>query len=200
MQILATVPSALARINAFLNQAKPDGTFASENEKAVSFALALTNLRDSLKQRLQAASDENKPAIAAELAEVTAAGKLARAKAMELAPGDIALLDKLYAESIADKNPELAEQLVVMAEKNCKDPTIAVLLRGRIALEKNDPAKAAELFEQAVLMPGASAAAFRLLGIAREKNGDVEGATEAFATSYERRPHEPNLRCRAGLS
>ena len=190
LQILATVPSALARINAFLNQAKPDGTFASETEKAVSLALALTNLRDSLKQRLQTASEEAKPVIAAELAEVTAAGKLARAKAMELAPGDISLLDKLYAESIADKNPELAEQLVVMAEKNCKDPTIAVLLRGRIALEKNDPAKAAELFEQAVLMPGASAAAFRLLGIAREKNGDVEGATEAFATSYERRPND----------
>lgn len=109
---------------------------------------------------------------------------------MELAPGDIALLDKLYSESIADKNPELAEQLVLLAEKNCKDPTIAVLLRGRIALEKNDPAKAAELFEQAVLMPSASAAAFRLLGIAREKNGDVEGATEAFATSYERRPND----------
>ena len=190
LQILATVPSALARINAFLNQAKPDGTFASENEKAISLALALTNLRDSMKQRLQTASDENKPAIAAELAEVTAAAKTALAKAMELAPGDITLLDKLYAESIADKNPELAEQLVILAEKNCKDPTIAVLLRGRIALEKNDTVKAAELFEQATLMPGASAAAFRLLGIAREKNGDVEGATEAFATSYERRPND----------
>ena len=190
LQILSTIPSPLARINAFLNQAKPDGTFASENEKAVALVLALTNLRDNLKQRLETASAEKKPAIAAELAEVTPAAKTALAKAMELAPGDITLLDKLYAESIADKNPELAEQLVLLAEKNCKDPTIAVLLRGRIALEKNDTVKAAELFEQAALMPGASAAAFRLLGIAREKNGDVEGATEAFATSYERRPND----------
>ncbi len=190
LQILATMPSALDRLNAFVNQPKLDGTFAQEDEKAVVLAVALTNLRDSLKQRLQAASEETKPAITAELAEITAAAKVALAKATQLAPGDITLLDKLYSESVADKNPAAADQLVSLAEKNCKDPTIAVLLRGRIALEKNDSVKAAEFFEEAASMPGASAAVYRLLGIALDKNGDIEGATEAFATSYERRPND----------
>ena len=190
LQILATMPSALDRLKAFVDQPKLDGTFAQEDEKAVVFAVGLANLRDSLKQRLQVASEENKPAITAELAEITAATKVALATATQLAPGDITLLDKLYSESVADKNPAAADQLVSLAEKNCKDPTIAVLLRGRIALEKKDSIKAAEFFEEAVAMPGASAAAYRLLGIAREKNGDVEGATEAFQSSYARRPND----------
>ena len=190
LQILSTIPSALARINAFVNQPKLDGTLAAEDEKAVALALGLTNLRDTLKQRLQSASEEDKPAITAELAEITVAAKVALAKATELAPGDIPLLDKLYSESVVEKNLANADQLVLLAEKNCKDPTIAVLLRGRIALEKNDSVKAEEYFEQAALMPGSSAAAFRLLGIAREKNGDIDGAAEAFASSYERRPND----------
>ncbi len=190
LQILATIPSALGRITTFVNLPKPDGSLPAEDEKAVALAVGLTTLRDNLKQRLQVTAPEDQAKITADLDEVTTAAKAALAKATELAPGDTTLIDRLFSESVADKKPEQFDQLVLMAEKNCKDKTIPILLRGRIALERKDFNKAVELFEQAVEMPGASAAAFRLLAIAREQAGDIDGAIEAFATSYQRRPDD----------
>ncbi len=190
LQIVSTITSSIDRVKAFVNETLPDGTTRTDAQKAVNLALGLCSLRDSFQKRIDAAGSQDKSAIATELAQIATAAKDALAKAIELAPGDSVLLDRLYSEAIADKKPEQVEQLIVLAEKNCKDPTIALLLRGRAALDRNDSKKAIDAFEQATALPGASAAAFRLLGFSRERNGDVDGAREAYATSYERRPND----------
>ena len=190
LKILSAIPKALDRIKVFVNEPNPDGTVRSEGEKAVALALGLTSLRDSLKTRIASTSQENMPALTLEISEVASAAKEALVKAVELEPGDSSLIDRLYSESLNDKSTEQADKLVLQAEKYCKEKTIPILLRGRIALERNDFKAAVESFEQAVLIPGATAAAYRLLGLAREKSGDIEGAREAYSISYERRPND----------
>ena len=190
LQILSTIPKSLDRVKAFINEQTIDGITRSEGDKAVALALGLTSLRDTLNQRLLSVSEANKAALTLEISEVTIAAKDALAKAIELEPGDSTLIDRLYSESREAKSNEQAEKLVLQAEKYCKEKSIPLLLRGRIALDNNQFTKAVELFEQATLIPGASAAAYRLLGLAREKAGDIEGAREAYAVAYERRPND----------
>lgn len=190
LKILSAIPKALDRVKVFVNEPNPDGTVRSEGEKAVALALGLTSLRDSLKSRIASTSQENMPALTLEISEVASAAKEALVKAVELEPGDSSLIDRLYSESLNDKSTEQADKLVLQAEKYCKEKAIPILLRGRIALERNDFKAAIESFEQAVLIPGATAAAYRLLGLAREKSGDIEGAREAYSISYERRPND----------
>lgn len=191
LQILSTFPSRLDRIVKFAQAPLADGSPASPERQAMTVLVGTFSLRDHLKVELALAEGEKRVALVAELAEVSTASKAALAKAVELAPGEPSLLERLYTESVADGNPAQAEQVVVLAEKNSKDPTMALLLRGRIALDRNEPGKAVQFFEQATAMSGASSAAFRMLGFAREKSGDVDGAREAYKTSYERRPNDP---------
>ncbi|MSR45199.1 MAG: tetratricopeptide repeat protein [Phycisphaerales bacterium] len=190
LSILASISSPVDRVAAFVEIADADGTQRAADLRAVDLVIGLTNLRDNLKARLAADTGANKAELTTQIAETVAAAQAAIAKAIEIAPGNPTLLDRLYTESVSDKKPEEADQLVVLAEKFCKDPTISLLLRGRIALDRQQFAEAISNFEKAQVMPGASATVYRLLGYARERAGDVEGARESYATAYERRPND----------
>lgn len=189
--VLSSIPSPVDRVVAFVDLPGANGEQAKPEARAVDLVVGLTNLRENLKQRLKTDSKADKAELELQFAHATTAAQEAIAKAIAVAPGNPVLLDRLYSESLLANNPEQADQLVSLAEKNCKDPAIALLLRGRIELDRKRFSEAVRFFEQAQSIPGASSVVYRLLGFARERAGDVEGAREAYALSYERRPNDP---------
>ena len=185
LQILTTKESPVDRAIAFV-----DLTERTPQDRATEVLVSLLNLRDSLKRNGEGATGDRKATIDAELARADAAIADAKVKAIELAPGDSSVLDRLVSESLKAKDYAAADQVVALAEKSAIDRTIPALLRGRIALDKEEWGRAVEQFELAQSQPGASAPGFRLLGIARERGGDIVGAREAYKAAYERRPND----------
>lgn len=188
--IVVRVKSPIERIVLLVNQPGPDGKVASTERRAVALAVALGELRDETKQRLQSSPEADKAQLTTQLTEVTAATQDAVAKAIAAAPGDAQLIDRLFNDAMIAKDYARGDQLIALADKNCPDRTIPILIRGRMALERGDFAGAVGLMEQAVVLPGASSQAFRLLGVAKERAGDIDGAREAYAKSYDRRPDD----------
>lgn len=185
LQVISGSGTVVGRVTAFVDLSE-----RSPTEKSVDLALALLNLRENLKKRLAVSPPADAAGITADIAEATEAAKVATAKALEVAPGDASLLDRLSGDALMAGDDAQHNQLIALAEKHSKDPTIALLMRGRIAAEKKDFKKAVEFFEQAQELPSANATGYRLLGFARERAGDVAGAEEAYAKSYGRRPND----------
>ncbi len=190
LNLVATISSRVARIEALAAEPNADGSPRSPEDKALSLALGLVTLRESIKSRIASLPPSEQASLTAELNEVSTAAKAAVEKAVQLVPGDPALIERLYLDAVAEGKLDQVDQLIALAEQHCKDKTIALLLRGRVALDRNDPDKAVEFFERATAVVGAPAAAHRMLGFAREKVGDVDGARAAYQLSYERRPND----------
>ncbi|MSR69572.1 MAG: tetratricopeptide repeat protein [Phycisphaerales bacterium] len=185
LQVISGVGTPVGRVALFVDLSQRSAT-----EKTVDLAIALLNLRDNLKSRVLVSAPAEVAALTADVSEAEAASKVAVAKAIEVAPGDAALLDRLFVEATVAKSEAQYAKLIELAEKHSTDPTVPLLLRGRVAAERKDFKTAAELFEQAQELPSASATGYRLLGFARERLGDVAGAEEAYAKSYQRRPND----------
>ncbi len=185
LQVISGAGTAVGRVTAFV-----DLSDRSAADKSVDLALALLNLRDNLKKRLAVAAPADVALLTTDIAEAETASKAAVAKALELAPGDPSLLDRLFSEALIAKDDAKIAQVIELAEKHSTDRAVQLLLRGRAAAEKNDFKKAIEYFEQAQELPSAGAIGYRLLGYARERAGDVPGAEEAYSRSYERRPND----------
>ncbi len=185
LQVLTVKDSPVDRAIAFVDLAP-----RTPEERAVEVLVSLFALRDNLKQGLATASPERKPLVEAELAKADAAITDAKAKAIELVPGDSAVIDRLMNDALKSKDYATADQVVALAEKSAVDRTLPALLRGRIALDREDWARAIEQFEIAQALPGAAAPGYRLLGIARERSGDIAGAREAYKAAYDRRPND----------
>lgn len=185
LQVISGTGTPVGRVTAFVDLSQ-----RSAADKSVDLALALLNLRDNLKKRLAVCVPSETAGLTADVAEADAASKLAVAKAIEVAPGDTGLLDRLFVEAVAAKSQAQYDQLIDLSSKHSADRTVPLMLRGRIAAEKQDFKSANELFEEASELPSASAVTFRLLGYARERLGDVAGAEAAYAKSYQRRPND----------
>jgi len=191
LQILAEIKSPVQRVLAFADQPLSDGSKRSDAERAVFVALTMLTLCDSLEKRLNVVAEADRAMVQEELAAAKAASQTATTRALELAPGDGALLDRLFADALTADDQARLQQLLAIAEQHSQDKAIPFLMRGRIALAKEEFAKAVQSFEQATALPGASAASYRLLGMARERSGDMDGAREAFSTSFDRAPNDP---------
>lgn len=185
LTILAEKESPVDRVTAFV-----DLQPRTPEDRAVELFIALSNLRDNLEPRLKQVDGERMATLEAEIQKAKTALDAAKAQAIQLAPGNAVLLDRLYTDAVKEKNVATGDQVLALAEKFAKDPTVVPLLRGRIALDRSDFKKAVECFEQAQAMPGSSSAVYRLLGIARERSGDVAGARDAYRTAYEKRPND----------
>ena len=191
LKILAEIKSPVDRVQALADQPLPDGSKRSDAERAVAVATTLLMLCDSLEKRLDVVTDADRAVIQAELNSAKAASQTATSRALELAPGDSTLLDRLFADALAADDQARLQQLLALAEQHSQDKAIPSLMRGRMALAKDDFGKAVQAFEQAAALPGASAASYRLLGMARERSGDMDGAREALSTAFDRAPNDP---------
>ena len=185
LQVLATQESPMDRAIAFVDLANP-----TPEKRAVEVLSALVNLRDNLAARLPKAAPEQARVITAELAKIDVALVDAKAKAIELASGDSTVLDRLLTEALKAKDASGVDQALALAERSAVDRTLHALMRGRAALDLGDLPKAIEQFELAQSQPCAGAAGYRLLGIAKERAGDVVGARDAYKAAYERRPND----------
>ncbi len=185
LQVISGAGTPVGRVTAFVDLSQ-----RSAADKSVDLAIALLNLRDNLKKRLAVCLPSETAGLTAEIAEAETASKSAVAKAIQVAPGDTGLLDRLFVEAVAAKSQTQYDQLIELAAKHSADPTVPLMLKGRVAAEKQDFKSANEFFEQASELPSASAVTYRLLGYARERLGDVAGAEEAYAKSYQRRPND----------
>lgn len=191
LKILADIRSPVERVYAFADQPMPDGSKRTEAERAVMVATTMMMLCDSLKTRLTTAAEADRAMVQGELDLAKAASQQWASRALELAPGDITLLDRLFGDALETKNDARVQELLALAEQHSQDKSIPFLMRGRMALAKEEFSKAVDAFEQATAISGASAASYRLLGMARERSGDMEGAREAFATAFDRAPNDP---------
>ena len=195
LEVLADKESPMDRAIAFVDLRSP-----TPQQRAAEVLVALINLRDDLTNRLSSADPARTAVINSELAKIAAAFPDAKAKAVELAPGESVVLDRLLTEALRTKDAAGADQVIALAEKSAIDRSIPALLRGRVAMERSDFAKAIEQFEIAQALPGAGAAGFRLLGVAKERSGDIAGARDAYRTAYERRPNDiASVQLYAGL-
>ncbi len=185
LQVISGAGTPVGRVSAFVDLSQ-----RSAVEKSVDLAIALLNLRDNLKKRLAVCLPAESAGLTVDVAEAVAAAQVAVKKAIEVAPGDTALLDRLFVEAAAAKDQAQYDVLIELSAKHSADPTVPLMLKGRIAAEKQDFKSAGELFDQAAELPGASSVVFRLQGYARERLGDVAGAEEAYAKSYLRRPND----------
>jgi len=190
LQILAEITSPVQRVLALADQPLPDGSKRSDAERAVFVATTMLMLCDSLEKRLESVAEPDRAKVQAELALAKDASQTATARALELAPGDTVLLDRLFTDALTADDQARLQQLLVVAEQHSQDKTIPLLMRGRRALAKENFSEAVQAFEQATALPGAPAAAYRLLGMARERSGDVTGAREAFSTAFDRAPND----------
>jgi len=190
LKILVDIPSPVERLKKFIAMPASGGRVLTPAMRAVALAVGLSGLRDALTTRLSIAGASDKGPLTEQLATATAEARVAVASALELEPGDPTLIDQLLKEALLAKDQPRLDELIVRAEQHCKDRSIPLLLRGRIALERKDFASAITVFEAATALPIATAAAYRLLGIARASSGDIEGAREAYATAYERQPDD----------
>lgn len=191
LKILAEIKSPVERVQAYADQTLPDGSKRSDSERAVLVATTMLMLRDSLAIRLKSVADADRATVQAQLDEAKAAADKAVPRALELAPGDTTLLDRLFSDALQAEDDARLRELLALAEQHSQDKAIPFLMRGRMNLAKAEFPQAVQAFEQAVAVPGASAAAYRLLGMARERSGDMEGAREALATSFDRAPDDP---------
>ncbi|MSR29532.1 MAG: tetratricopeptide repeat protein [Phycisphaerales bacterium] len=195
LQVLATKDSPLERAVAFV-----DLINLSPPQRAVEVLVATINLRDNLAQRLAIVAPAQAGFIKTELAKTEAAVADAKAKAIELAPGDTFVLDRLLTDALKAKDASAVDQVIALAEQSAVDRTLVPLLRGRVALDREDWASAIKQFELAQSQPGASAPGFRLLGVAKERSGDIAGAREAYRIAHERRPNDlASVQLYAGL-
>jgi tetratricopeptide (TPR) repeat protein len=191
MKILAEIKSPVERVAAYADQTLPDGSKRSDAERAVVVATTMLMLRDALATRVKTVAEPDRAMVQAQLDEAKAALDKAVPRALEVAPGDAVLLDRLFAEALQSDNQVRLQELIVIAEQHSQDKAIPFLMRGRMALAKSDIPKAIQAFEQAVALAGSSAASYRLLGMARERGGDMEGAREALSTAFDRAPDDP---------
>lgn len=83
-----------------------------------------------------------------------------------------------------------ADLLLDVWLKIAPDDTELLIEKGRCLLDRGNPAAAAPFFEAATSASPGDARAFSLLGIARRRIGDVDGAYAAYTTALTLDPHD----------
>ena len=173
---------------------------ADPQQRATRRVLLLSQLRDVSRAAVANSAPESRAAAEAELARVEAALADARSALGKLSPDDPVIFELAFNDAIEAKNIAAAETAAANAEASCSDRSLGAVLRGRVAMERNDWAGAVAEFERARSTRGAPAATWRLLGMARERSGDIPGALEAYAEAYQRQPGDTlNVRMYGGL-
>ena len=158
--------------------------------RATRRVLLLSQLRDNSRAVVARAAPDARAAAEAELARVESALADARGALAQMSPDDPLLFELAFNDAIAAGNIAAAETVAANAESTCSDRSLGAVLRGRIAMERNDWAAAVAEFDRARAALGAPAATWRLLGMARERSGDIPGAIEAYAEAYQRQPSD----------
>ena len=161
--------------------------------KASADYIALRSLESVTRARIDTAKAAGLPAPAGSEAIMTSIqGRLAAAEAKAIA-GDgrnPPLIEMIFDAALAEKDSAARQRALDLAAK-CIDPTLPDVLLGKEALTSGDYVTASAKFLTASAAPGASGNTFRLLGVARERSGDVPGALAAFSEAYRRRPNDP---------
>jgi tetratricopeptide (TPR) repeat protein len=158
--------------------------------RATRRVVLLLQLRDSSRAGLNALAPEQRAAAEAELAQVEAALADARGALAQMSPDEPIVFELAFNDALAAGNMAAAQTAAANAESSCSDRSLGAVLRGRLALEKSDWAGAVAEFDRARATMGAPAATWRLLGMARERAGDIPGAVEAYAEAYRRQPSD----------
>ena len=195
LRAIAVGGSALERIERVVADLPADPKL-----RATRRLLLLTQLRDSSRAEVSAAAPDARPAAEAELARVEAALADARGALAQMAPDEPLLFELAFNEAMSAGDMAAAQSIAANAEASCSDRSMGSVLRGRIALERSDLPTAVAEFDRARSALGAPAATWRLLGMARERSGDIPGALEALAEAYRRQPGDmANVRMYAML-
>lgn len=156
--------------------------------RATRRLLLLSQLRDASRAGVERAPQDQRAAAEAELARVEAALADARGALAQLAPDDPVIFELAFNDALAAGDLAAAGTVAANAESSCSDRSMGPVLRGRLAMERNDWTGAVAEFDRARSALGAPAATWRLLGMARERAGDIPGAIEAYAEAYQRQP------------
>ena len=183
LRALAAGGSALERLERVMADLPGDAM-----ERATQRLLLLSQLTESSRAAARQAAPDARAAAEAELAKVEAAYAEARSALAQAAPDHPLVFELAFNEAIASGNMSGAETAAANAEQSCSDRSLGAVLRGRIAMERNDWPAAVAQFDRARSALGAPAATWRLLGMARERSGDIQGALEAYTEAYQRQP------------
>jgi tetratricopeptide (TPR) repeat protein len=183
LRAIASGGSALERVERVVADLPGDAKV-----RATRRVLLLSQLRDASRAAVSAAAPDARETAEAELARVDAALADARTALSGLSPNDPVIFELAFNEAMEAGNLAGAETVAANAEASCSDRSLGPVLRGRIAMERGDWARSVAEFERARATLGAPAATWRLLGMARERAGDIPGAIEAFAEAYQRQP------------
>lgn len=185
LRAIAVGGSALERVERLVADLPGD-----DRMRATRRVMFLSQLRESSRSAVANAAPDAKAAAEAELVRVETALAEARSALSTLSPNDPVIFELAFNEAMESGNMAGADTVAANAEASCPDRSLGAVLRGRIALERGDWARAVSEFERARATLGAPAATWRLLGMARERAGDIPGAIEAFAEAYQRQPSD----------
>lgn len=166
-------------------------SLTDSNDRLASEYLTLTSQLPNYRARTKDGGTAELRA-QAERAVVEALRRLpaARERALAINPPNDAVIEHFYAESeVAHDEAGMTKALELAARAH--NPALTSLLKGRSALTKGDYATAASMFDAATKADAAQSSAYRLLGVASERMGDIDGALKAYAEAYSRRPNDP---------
>ena len=195
LRAIAAGGSALDRVERVIADLPAD-----PQQRATRRVLLLSQLRDAGRAAVAGGAPDGRAAAEAELARIEAALADARAALATMSPDDPVVFEFAFNEAIESGNVAAAETVAANAESSCSDRSLGAVLRGRLAMERNDWGVAVAEFDRARAARGAPAATWRLLGMARERSGDIPGALEAYAEAYQRQPSDTlNVRLYGGL-
>jgi tetratricopeptide (TPR) repeat protein len=185
LRAIAAGGSALDRVERVIADLPAD-----PKTRASRRLLLLSQLRDSTRVGIARTAPDARGAAEAELARIEAALVDARSALAQMSPDDPLIFELAFNEALATGDMAAAQTVAANAESSCSDRSLGAVMRGRLAMERNDWTAAVAEFDRARSALGAPAATWRMLGMARERAGDIPGAIEAYAEAYQRQPSD----------
>jgi tetratricopeptide (TPR) repeat protein len=178
----------IAALEQFVERAE-----TTEADRAVQLFVSLDAMAagESRKAADLKSRGEADAAAAAEQLAARAAEKAAtyRRKAEELAPNDRRLIAQLFERAVADKRFDDAAAIVQRAQAADADQVGGLLFKGRLQLEQGQNDEAVRTLSQAAAQQDYSSVAWRLLGLAYERMGNLSDAKVAYQNAYDNNPN-----------
>ena len=112
-----------------------------------------------------------------------------RQQAEQLAPTDRRLIAQLFERALAEKRFDDAAAMAQRAAAADADQVGGLLFKGRLHLEQGQNAEAVRALSQAAAQQDYSSVAWRLLGLAYERMGNLADARVAYQNAYDNNPN-----------